>query len=83
MKIIFTDGHTTGKMIVDSVWPDSIRLVNDTKAIPISSISEIQALRFDPVLTTFVVVVPLGLITILIVNFSENGIGNPFKGPLK
>ncbi len=72
VKVILNSGVTTKTLVVDQVWPDSIRMVNDTRAILISDIAQIQKRKFDPVLTTMVVVLPVTLLILVGARSTEN-----------
>lgn len=58
--------------MVKHVWADSLLVGNDTKPIPFSSIAHMEKRKFDPVLTTIAVVLPITGLVVLIVNAAEN-----------
>lgn len=79
VKLILTNGVTTESMTIEHVWQDSIKMVNDARAIPIANISQIHKRKVDPALTAVVLVFPLAILVIIGVRTSENVFSSGWK----
>ena len=71
VRIVTTQGVALGKLTVKHIWADSLLVGNDTKPIPFSAIAHMEKRKFDPVLTTIAVVLPITGLVVLIAKTAE------------